>query len=244
MNEQLSELSQQIKEKTGRYQMKLLTENGYPLGSSMLLHYRDRYFVVTCNHCINQVENPNDVNQIIAPITSEDGRLRSFNLRNFKRDEELDLAAFEISFVDLTNTQNQKGYITESLMDDIDQNPLDFERDLIAFHAVNWYGYEREESDDQVVLNLETLPYMGAVIGYEDDYVEVAISRQGIGEDGNEYEIETFSGMSGSPAFRVYQETRDVKWIGILTNGEPDAELCYVLDYKIVLTFLNNQYFA
>jgi len=229
-----------IKFESGKYQYKILDQYNYTKGSAMLLHYRNRYFAVTCNHCLKHIDEPTE---IAIPILFENGRTKAFNLRNYKNDKDMDLAAFEISYVNMEGTQNDKGYIEENIIDDIDTEPIKFEEDLIILHGTNFFGAEREEKEGHIEFNFTTTPYFTVILNYENDFFEASIDTTGIGEDGQMHNVETLSGMSGSPVFRIH-ECDEIKWIGILSNGDPKSGICYVLDYKQVLGFIDSNYFS
>lgn len=228
-----------IKYESGRYQFKILDKNSFSIGSAMLLHYKNKYFVVTCNHCLKYVEEPLE---ITIPILYEKGKVKAFNLRNYKNDKDIDLAAFEISYVKMVGTQNSKSYINEQLIDDIDTNPIKFEEDLIILHGTNFFGMDREDKENYTELSLTTFPYFTVIINYVNDFYEASIDTTGTGEDGQLYKVETLAGMSGSPVFRIC-ENEEIKWLGILTNGDPGAGICYIMDNKQVLSFLDFNYF-
>lgn len=229
-------IDEYIKE-SGKYQIKLLDKDKYSIGSITLLHYRNRYFIITCSHCLKYVEEPLDV---IVPIVRSNDVVRAFNLRNYQSDDGIDVASFEISFVDFSNTQNEKGYISDVIFDETD--PLQNINGLIVINATNYIGFEREEDGEIISVSFTTLPYFSEIIDYDNDYYIVSASPLGISQDGLEYNVETFAGMSGSPAFKI-TETHGLQWLGILTNGDPDSGKIWVLNYQFIIEYLNSHYF-
>ncbi|WP_238651799.1 serine protease [Paenibacillus piscarius] len=227
------------KRETGKYQIKLLDQAMYPLGSGILLNYRKRYFIVTCYHCVRYID---DVRDLIAPVHYPNGQVKAFNLRNPQSDPESDLASFEISYVDLSVTQNEKGYIQEVLFDEL--KPENNIGELIVINATNYTGYDRDEKEGLTLLRLTTLPYFTEIEEYENDFFKGNADTKGIGEDGVEYQVETFAGMSGSPSFKIDIKRNLLRWIGILTNGDPGAGSFLVLDYRLVIKFLDQKYFS
>lgn len=234
-----AEVMSRLKINTGRYQFKLFDEDGYSIGSGFLLNYRNKYFFITCNHCLKHVQ---DVSKLIVPIIYPDGEVKSFNLKKEIIDEDSDLAAFEIGYVDLSDTANNNEYICNDLFENISENPIEI-NDFILLHGTPFSGINRVKKNENVELNLETLPYFTVVTDYSDDFITVSVEKDGIGEDGEIYQIPDFFGMSGSPAFKIDVLSEEIKWVGIFCNGSPDSGKALILDNKTILEFLENVYF-
>ncbi|MCK6077564.1 hypothetical protein [Paenibacillus silvae] len=111
-----------------------------------------------------------------------------------------------------------------------ESKPEDNIGDLIIINATNYAGYDRYECENLTTLRLTTLPYFTIV---DDDFYKGITATTGVGEDGVDYQVESFSGMSGSPSFKVDNKIKELRWIGILMNGDPKTVSSRVLDYRM-----------
>ncbi|GEC91333.1 hypothetical protein [Brevibacillus brevis] len=181
--------------------------------------------------------------EIIAPVLKPNGDTQGFNLRNYQFDPGIDIAAFEISFVDLSHTQNEKDYLRIELFDNVE--PTQSIDELVVVNATNFNGYDREEikSEGTTMIRLTTLPYFTQIKEYTNDFFICDANTNGVGEDGTVQQVESFAGMSGSPVFKVTLKGSTCRWIGIMTNGDPEAGQFWVLDYRVVIDFLDQRYF-
>lgn len=88
--------------------------------------------------------------------------------------------------------------------------------ELIVLNATNFNGFEREETMEAITsLSLTTFPYFSVIENFDNDFYVCSVDVEAIGEDGSVYSVETFAGMSGSPVFKIYIQTLELKWIGL-----------------------------
>lgn len=230
-----------LKNITGRFQLKLFLEiyGIYtPIGSGTLIRYKEKYLLLTCNHCIKDIE-PNKYKEIIAPIGLSMEGTYSPTLLCLRQDADSDLAAFEVSCEALRNSNGQKDFITEDVIADLIATPLSKD-DLIVLHATPWGNTEIAESKGQVIIDIETQPYFTVFEDYYGEIVRISVEKSGMREDSEAIILETIAGMSGSPAFRYDANTQSIKFFGILSNGDVHIGSAYILPIHMIKNFLDS----
>ncbi|WP_273854012.1 hypothetical protein [Guptibacillus spartinae] len=246
--EKFMEIMPEFKAWSGLALVKIFDDSGSkikPLGSGGLVNYKGRYFVVTNEHVVRSVPKGNRAIYINIPYADKDAIDRKMIVINDAENKDNDLAAFEIS-EETVNKMNEKSFLSE---ENYDLDIEDYINDISNVIFVHGYAvYDTQIDHMEKTIDMVTTPYQTTVAEY-DQYAEILnihSNQEGISEYGEEIEVSTFSGMSGSLVFGLYMEPGgiDYKAIGILSEWEKSESKLLVFPFKDITNFLDESFFS
>ena len=219
-------------------------EHSEPSGSVTFIKYKGEFFVVTNEHCV-RMEDKNNY-KVIVPSkktdTMEENQSRVINIDYIDSDKENDLAAFLI----------EKDALIDSRRSFLEVYPTSrsvlLEESEVVFIGVPGERLEYRYNEDYTFLHqvlLNHITYFTVHEKVEDQVHTVKISSENevfLEEDKSLCMINSFKGMSGSPAFThsyTNLDIRDLRFLGVSSNGNPSSKKAYVLDVSLIISFLD-----
>ncbi|USK61357.1 hypothetical protein [Peribacillus asahii] len=243
--EELLEETKRFKEWSGPVLVKLFTDSEYgllSLGSGGLLKYRGRYFAITNEHVIRNVDKEKRKSEIIIPYKDKNNKDIKVKIIDDEEDKENDFAALEICETSVKLMKNH-WFLDESYME---KNVLDYiDRSNVVFlHGFPWTETNIDTANR--IVDMTTLPYTTFVNEYNDysDILELIADSKGISEFGTEINLPSFAGMSGSLVYGYYRnELIPYKFLGILSYWEAKTNILGVFPISEVINFLDTKFF-
>lgn len=230
---------------------------GFPIakGSVTYIKYKKYCFAVTNEHCIR--EEDIEKYKIYVPskeaIDEEKDKVIDLQLEFLGVDADNDLAAFLINEESLRDSKRNFIQLYPTSFATIKENT-----GVILIGAPGELLEYKYEDPEQFIgfesIKHNHITYFTIHEGFDEDLDLHTISvtptqtKFGDGIEETKAFFNSLNGMSGSPAFiyNVYELTdrefniNSVKFLGITSNGDPQHQKAYVIDLKIVISFLDN----
>jgi hypothetical protein len=246
--EELRRETARFKEWSGPILVKLLADNEdyiYSLGSGGLIKYKERYFAITNEHVVRSINQNERISGINIPYKDKNGIDKRMTIIAEAEDKDNDIAAFEISPHSVININNCR-FLEEDQMEKDVKDYIENTSNIVFSHG--YPMYETTIDYEEKVVSMETLPYTTFIDSYDQfsDIIMLTCDLKGISEFGNEIEISTFGGMSGSLIYGYYKEAdkTNYKCLGILSFWEQNNNRLGVYPINDVLNFVETAFFS
>ena len=236
-----------FKKWSGPFLVKILADipkygsNPVPLGSGGLVKYKNRYFVLTNAHVVNNNDISDLVKEINIPYTFEDNSYKMTILEAYK-DSQADIAIFEIRYNENILKSNHQFLEVNNIEHDI---PAFVDMTNIVF--LQGYPFYSTTIDNVAKeITAETLPYCTFVESFDEtvNSLYLITDSTGIDENGNEVELSHFGGISGSFVYGYYiDENSSYKCLGVVTNWHRADSLLEVYPMNEFLDFIERKFF-
>lgn len=242
----------QITNSTKNFQQKLFwhyNNEVYPIGTATFISYSGHFFLLTCWHCIKDMIEQNCIKDIIFFARNTEDEEVSVKLHLdkmwFHYEKELDLAVFELDKYFFNKNIKSIEFIEEDLFNNIKKTPPT-RGDLVFLSGSPYYTIDMEKRTVRGLTLKTTIDCL------QYDYIKVIFDKSGIvvldDDSKTEHDIETLSGLSGAPAYRVIynidkKSPNDpfcfIEYLGILQRGSSELGNAYILDVGKIVSFLD-----
>ncbi|MCU6793311.1 serine protease [Paenibacillus sp. WQ 127069] len=230
---------------------KLLIQTNYPeypyymSGSASYFFYRNKHFLLTCEHCVKDVA-PIDRTSLVKALCNTDNGMTVARINSHRRDVEMDLAVFELES-DYCNSNNFVGhaFVVEKQIKKDYINYLENQNNVILLCG--------SSSDESSGIDFDTgkgIISNGVIItfynnyNYEYDLLNINISNIGFTIEGGYREINEVKGLSGSWIYCYQRGDRiPFKGIGMIVRGSRDSGNMWALGIDKITSFIDSQYF-
>lgn len=211
-----------------------------PLGSGGLLEYKERHFILTNEHVIRLVNNPEK--DIIVPYSLSNEKTYKMTIKSVEKDSMRDIAILEVKKNEPFDKSNHQ-FLTSANIE-FDTKSYIEKTNIIFMHG--YPTFLTSVDYDKRVIDAETFPYCTFVNEFDEkeNSLMINIGEKGISEYKEEVEIPDVSGMSGSFVYAFYIEGEPrYKCLGILTNWYRTENLLEVYPINEFIEFIEENFF-
>lgn len=214
----------------------------YMSGSASYFMYRNKHFLITCEHCVKGVDLIDRTSLVKAPCNTDNG-MTVARIISHRRDVDMDLAVFELES-DYCNIYNFVGhdFVIEKQIKKDYINYLENHSNVILLCGLDDSEIDFDAGRGTIANRVIITSYNE--YNYDYDLLNINISNIGFTIGGGYSEMNEVNGLSGTWIYCFQRGERiPFKGIGMLVRGKRDSGNMWALGIDKITEFIDRQYF-